>query len=105
MGRYQTPLIFFASTRYAAESGGSAAVEKEPEAEAAEISPTSETETDQDKAPHDNYVNFDIAQTVLEANARKEAQARGKDTDEGSNLVEERLLFLFFQLTVFLPYL
>ena len=30
---------------------------------------------EQDKPPHDNYVNFDIAQTVLEANARKEAQA------------------------------
>ena len=53
-----------------------------PEAEAAETtSPSSEDQAEEeDKPPHDNYVNFDIAQTVLEANARKEAQAaaRGK---------------------------
>ena len=35
-----------------------------------------------DRPPHDNYVNFDVAQTVLEANARKVAQAaeRGEAT-------------------------
>ena len=39
---------------------------------------TSDDTAEEDKPPHDNYVNFDIAQTVLEANARKEAQAQGE---------------------------
>ena len=67
-------VIFFLFLRYMAESVGSAAM---PEAEAAAetTSPSSEDQAeDEDKPPHDNYVNFDVAKTVLEANARKEAQ-------------------------------
>jgi hypothetical protein len=71
------------SVRYVAENVGSAAVPEAEEAAAETTSPSSEDQAeDEDKPPHDNYVNFDIAQTVLEANARKEAQAaaRGETT-------------------------
>lgn len=71
---------FCFSGRYVAENIYVAEPEKEGAA-AETTSPSSEDQAeDEDKPPHDNYVNFDIAQTVLEANARKEAQARGETT-------------------------
>ena len=99
---------FCFSGRYVAENVGSAAEPEREEGAAAETtSPSSEDQAeDEDKPPHDNYVNFDIAQTVLEANARKEAQARGEATTKCTTkdwCYSLALSFLFFQLIVFLP--
>lgn len=61
--------------RFTAESGEAAdEVGEEDEAK------TSDEVAEQDKPPHDNYVNFDIAQTVLGANVKKEPLVRGELT-------------------------
>lgn len=99
----------FSVVRYIAENGGSAAV---PEAGAAveTTSPSSEDQAEEEDKPHDNYVNFDIAQTVLEANARKESQAaaRGESGQNETSDVDYCCSFTLchfssFQLKVFLP--
>ena len=58
--------------------------------------------SEQDKPPHDNYVNFDIAKTVLEANTRKERGRFATHTALTPHTVTALLNFaLFFVFVVF----
>ena len=38
-----------------------------------EVEPSEEAKEEMNKSPHDNYVNYDIAQTVLESTARRKS--------------------------------
>ena len=44
------------------------------------VEPSEEEKGEMNKSPHDNYVNYDIAQTVLESTARRKSPSPAAGT-------------------------